>query len=221
MKIIGSLLFALLFSVSLFSQDFEGKIVFKIDIKGDFSAQEKMMLPSEAVTFCKGDKTRTEMTMGFGMNTTSIADSKTGNSVALMNLLGSKYAIETKGDAENLENEKFSKNTKVDVTNETKTIAGYLCKKAIVKVTDPETKKTTEMDVWFAKDLNVNNGFAKGPFAKIEGTMLEFSLEQQGMNMNFQASSITKQKVDDQMFVVPEGYKKMTQEDLMKMMGGR
>ena len=161
------------------------------------------------------------MTMGFGMNTTSIADSKTGNSVALMNLLGSKYAIETNGDAENLENDKFLKNTIVDVTNETKTIADYLCKKAIVKVTDPETKKITEMDVWFAKDLNVNNGFAKGPFKKIEGTMLEFSLEQQGMNMNFQASSITKQKVDDQMFVVPEGYKKMTQEDLMKMMGGR
>jgi hypothetical protein len=75
----------------------------------------------------------------------------------------------------------------------------------IVKVTDPETKKVTEMDVWFAKDLNLNNGFAKGPLKKIEGAMLEFSLEQQGMNMNFQASSITKQKVDDQMFEVPEG----------------
>jgi hypothetical protein len=130
-KSICSLITLVFFVLTGFSQTFEGKIVYKINIKGDFSAQEKMMLPSEAVTFCKGDKTRTEITMGFGMNTTStISDSKTGNSVALMNLLGSKYAIETNGEAENLENDKFSKNTIVDVTNETKTIAGYLCKKA-------------------------------------------------------------------------------------------
>jgi hypothetical protein len=51
--------------------------------------------------------------------------------------------------------------------------------------------------------------------------MLEFSLVQQGLNMNFQASLVSKESVDNKLFEVPEGYKKMTQQEMMKMMGGK
>ncbi len=179
------------------------------------------MLPSEAVIYSKGEKSRMEMSMGFGMSTTTISNSKTGYTVSLMNILGAKYAIEASDkDADN-ETEDLLKNTKVEVTNETKIIAGYNCKKAIIYLTDPKSKEVTQLEVWFTKELDVNNVYVKGPFQKIEGAMLEFSLEQQGMNMNFQANLVSKESVDVKLFEVPDGYKKMTQQEMMKMMGGK
>lgn len=203
------------------AQTFEGKVLYKINIKGAFSPQEKMMLPSEAVVYSKGEKSRMEMNMGFGMNTTTISNSKTGYTVSLMNIFGSKYAIEASDKDADKETDDFAKNTKVEVTSESKIIAGYSCKKAIIYLTDPKTKEVSQMDVWFTKELDVNNVYVKGPFEKIEGAMLEFSIEQQGMNMNFQANLVSKESVDNKLFEVPEGYKRMTQQDLMKMMGGK
>ena len=51
--------------------------------------------------------------------------------------------------------------------------------------------------------------------------MLEFNLLQQGINMNFQATLVSLEKVNDRQFEVPDGYKKLTQDELMKMMGGK
>lgn len=221
MKSIFSLVTLIFFVFTGFAQTFEGKIVYKINVKGNFSPQEKMMLPSEAVVYSKGEKTRMEMSMGFGMNTTTISNSKTGYTVSLMNILGSKYAIEAKDKEADKETEEYIKNTKVEVTNETKIIAGYTCKKAIIYLTDPKSKEVTQLEVWFTKELDVDNVYVNGPFQKIEGAMLEFSLEQQGMNMNFQAQQVSKESVDIKLFEVPDGYKKMTQQELMKMMGGK
>jgi hypothetical protein len=39
--------------------------------------------------------------------------------------------------------------------------------------------------------------------------------------MNFQATLVSLEKVNDKQFEVPEGYKKLTQEELMKMMGAK
>ena len=221
MKSICSLITLVFFVSTGFSQTFEGKIVYKINIKGNFSPQEKMMLPSEAVIYSKGEKSRMEMSMGFGMNTTTISNSKSGYSVSLMNILGSKYAIESSEKDNSKESEDLVKNTKVEVTNETKTIAGYNCKKAIIYINDPKSKEVTQLEVWFTKEIDINNDYVKGPFEKIEGAMLEFSLVQQGLNMNFQASLVSKESVDNKLFEVPEGYKKMTQQEMMKMMGGK
>ena len=221
MKSIFALLFFFLFTFNGFSQTFEGKIAYKINIKGDFSPQEKMMLPSEAVVYSKGEKSRMEMSMGFGMSTTTISNSKSGHSVSLMNILGSKYAIESNGKDSDKDAEDFIKNTKVEVTDESKTIAGYNCKKAIIYITDPKSKEVTPMEVWFTKEIDIDNVYVKGPFQKIEGAMLEFSLEQQGMNMNFQANLVSKESVDNKLFEVPEGCKTMTQQEMMKMMGGK
>jgi GLPGLI family protein len=220
-KVFLSLLCFLSLNISVFSQAFEGKIVYKINIKGEFSPQEKMMLPSEAIVYSKGEKSRMEMSMGFGMNTTTITNAKLGTSVSLMNILGSKYAIESNGKEVDAESEEYLKNMRVENTSETKTIAGYNCKKAIIHIKDPQAKSPSQMEVWFTKELAMDNVHVKGPFQKIEGAMLEFNLEQQGMNMNFQAQNVSKENVDNKLFEVPDGYKKMTQQEMMKMMGGK
>ncbi len=179
------------------------------------------MLPSEAIVYSKGEKSRMEMSMGFGMNTTTITNAKLGTSVSLMNILGSKYAIESNGKEVDAESEEYLKNMRVENTSETKTIAGYNCKKAIIHIKDPQAKSPSQMEVWFTKELAMDNVHVKGPFQKIEGAMLEFNLEQQGMNMNFQAQNVSKENVDNKLFEVPDGYKKMTQQEMMKMMGGK
>ncbi len=105
----------ILSTVSSIAQTFEGRIVYKINIKGDFSPQEKMILPSEAKLYSKGDNSRMEMSLGLGMSTTTISNLKTGDAISLMNFLGSKYAMESKGLDEN--REEYLKNAKLNLTN--------------------------------------------------------------------------------------------------------
>jgi hypothetical protein len=60
-----------------------------------------------------------------------------------------------------------------------------------------------------------------GPIEKIDGSVLEFSLNQSGMKINLSAKEILKQPVSDDLFLIPTGYKRMSSAELMKMMGGK
>ena len=115
------------------ASDFEGKIVYAIDFIGaSMPPQAKsMMAGSKAIIYIKAAKSRTEMNMGPQI-TISIYDSKTNTFVTLMEVMGSKYKIKT----DNSKKDEKKPDVKVNVTSETKTIAGYLCKKAEVTVTD-------------------------------------------------------------------------------------
>ena len=51
-----------------------------------------------------------------------------------------------------------------------------------------------------------------------KGFPLQYSLNQQGMKMTYQAKSI-KEDVADSAFQIPPGYEKMTKEEFEKQMG--
>jgi GLPGLI family protein len=109
----------------------------------------------------------------------------------------------------------------VTQTDEKKTIAGYTCQKAIVYFTDTISTSETSLTVWYTKDLNFGNKHVQGPFASIEGSMLEYSISQSGFGMQFTAIKVIQEKVDDTKFEIPTEYKRMTQGEMMRMFGGR
>ena len=162
-----------------------------------------------------------EMEMAMGMKSTSITDSKTGNSVTLMDMMGQKYAISSSNDDEYLKKQQDKMKVNIVNTDEQKTIAGYSCNKAIVTFTDTTSSNETSLNVWFTKDLNISNKHVQGPFAGIGGSMLEYSISQQGFSMQFIATNVNKESVDDAKFSIPPDYKPMTQADMMRMFGGR
>jgi GLPGLI family protein len=221
MKRIFLLACIIFFSINLFAQSFEGKIVFEMSFPDFKDPQMASMLPKEAVAYFKNSQSRMEMNMMMGMKNATISDGLKKTSITLMDLMGQKYAVENSASNE-AEQKKLSESTKVSITSDKKMIAGYMCTKALVEIPNPENaKELIKMDMWFTKDLSINKNYMNGPIEKIDGSVLAFSLNQSGMMINLSAKEVLKQPVSDDLFLIPSGYKRMSSADLMKMMGGK
>ena len=208
-------------SINLFAQSFEGKIVFEMSFPDFKDPQMAAMLPKEAVAYFKNNQSRMEMNMMMGMKNSTISDGIKKTSVTLIDLMGQKYAIENSA-SNDAEQKKLKESTKVSITRDKKMIAGYMCTKALVEIPNPENaKELIKMDMWFTKELSINKNYMNGPIEKIDGSVLEFSLDQSGMKINLSAKEVLKQPVSDDLFLIPSGYKRMSSAELMKMMGGK
>lgn len=215
MKKISLLAFALIACLNVFAQSpiKEGTAKYKIDYDLDADGQEmKAMLPTDMTMYFKGDKFVVETTGGM-MDQKAITDSKKQETVLLMDMMGNKIAMKiTKEDIEKQKNKNGK--PKIEITSETKKIAGYDCKKAIAKMDDG-----TSVEIWFTKDIPVNNSFKEG-YEGIDGMMMEYSVPQKMFTMKMTCTEVKSDKVDDKIFEIPSDYKMMTQEELMKMGGG-
>ena len=202
-------------------KEFTGTIVYNItypDSKLD--AQTMAMMPKTLKIKIKGNMSRTEMSLGMG-TTVIIFDSEAKSGVTLMDMMGQKFAM--KMTAEDLEKEmKETPEPTVVSTTETKEIAGYTCKKAIVKMKEKGSETETELVVFYTEDLASAKMNELNPLYKdIPGTMLEYAMNEKGMNMLLTAISVEKEKIADSEFETPEGYKEVTQSELKSMFGGQ
>ena len=194
----------------------EGKITFEITIENEEEMGDQMlaMMPKEMIVYFKGEKSRGEMEM-MGGKIITITDGKEGESISCMDLMGKKQAIKTTKEEAEKEKAKMGEYD-VKLSDETKEVAGYKCKKATVVFKDPE--KSSPIEIWYTNDLEVSNS-EKYSWKEIDGYMMEFSVDQKGMGMKFTCTEVKKQDVKDDMFNVPEGYTVITQEEMMKQYG--
>jgi hypothetical protein len=202
-------------------KEFTGTIVYNItypDSKLD--DQTMAMMPKTLKIKIKGNMSRTEMSLGMG-TTVIIFDSEARSGVTLMDMMGQKFAM--KMTTEDIEKEmKETPEATVINTTETKEIAGYTCKKAIVKMKEKGSETETELVVFYTEDLASAKMNELNPMYKdIPGTMLEYAMNEKGMNMFLTAISVEKEKIADSEFETPEGYKVVTQSELKSMFGGQ
>lgn len=202
-------------TLMLNAQKFEGKITYSIEYDEVPEAIEPYisMLPKESKMTIKGTKSKAEQNMG-GMGTSSvISDSKEGNSLMLISMMGQKVAV--KMSKEDLETEKEkTPETKTTITKETKTIAGYKCTKAIVKSDDGN-----EVTVWFTEEIPALGGANNKTGADIPGFPMEYTIDGGNeMVMTMSVSKVEKTKVADSEFEIPEGYEEMTMEEFQNSM---
>lgn len=217
---IGIILFAILFQSFVFAggKPFEGVITYKISYpESKFTESQLAMFPKLMTISVKGTKSKTEMSTGMG-NQTEITDYAEKTKVALLDMMGQKFAIKETSEELQKEIEKEPV-PKIEITSETKTIIGYSCKKAIV-TTEQDGEKTT-YEVWFtgdlgSKDINFDNPLYKD----IDGMLMEFSMKQPQFTMKFTVSSIEKKSVSAKEFEIPADYKLTTKEELKSKFGG-
>jgi GLPGLI family protein len=189
---------------------FEGTIVYSIDVNGDALPPEakQMFTGSEMTVALKGQKSRTDLKMGM-QQTTAVSDAKAKTGFTLMDVMGQKFKINIKAD------DKLPA-VKVKELSETKTIAGYLCKKAEVTADG----STEPFIVYYTEEI-ANTGY-NSQIKGIKGYPLEFEVLQGGMKISYTAKSVNKEKIEDSRFEVEtKDYKEVTREDLMKMFGGK
>jgi GLPGLI family protein len=197
---------------------FEGVITYKISYPDSkFTESQLAMFPKMMTVSVKGSKSKTEMSTGMG-NQTEITDYAEKIKITLLDLMGQKYAI--KQTAEELQKEMDKDPAgKVEITGETKTIAGYACKKALVTVEEDGEK--TVYEVWFTNELGSKEvNFDNPLYKEIDGLLMEFSMKTPQFSMKFTVSSVDKKAVPAKDFEIPPDYKLTTKEELKSKFPG-
>jgi hypothetical protein len=131
-----------------------------------------------------------------------------------MDYMGSKFKIPM--SKEDVKSKKMNEaDYDIEYTKDTKQIAGYTCKKAIIK-----TKDKNVFNIWYS-DALFPNASEQTQYTKFKGGCpLEFDMAQNGMKMKLTATKVELGNVSDKVFDIPDGYQEVTFEQLMQMMGG-
>lgn len=221
MKIIYSLILVIsvLYTTNTFSQkkssSFVGTITYTVTPQGEIDPAVTAQLPTEIIMYYSGPKTRIEQKSAMG-SVTIISNYDTKEQLILMDIMGQKYAIKS-GKEETEATIAQTPKAEVTIGTETKTVAGYNCKKADF-VQDGKT-----YTIWITEDLKIDNANWQTPYKDVNGVMLEYTQAtgQDGdINLMFSAKEVSKGKVKDSMFTAPSGYQEMTIQEFKKMFGG-
>ena len=153
------------------------------------------------------------------MDIKNIFDAPTQVSNMLMDMMGQKFNI--KNTAADLADQKKKAGMVITVkpTTDTKTIAGYNCKKAIMTVKSNQSAEQT-FDVYFTEDFDVSKFNFGNTLPEVNGLALEFSMAQGPFSLKMVARSVKKENIAASEFAIPTDYKQVTTEELKTMFGG-
>ncbi|HEY6502903.1 MAG TPA: hypothetical protein VIZ28_02905 [Chitinophagaceae bacterium] len=160
-----------------------------------------------SVIYLKGNSSRSEMVSSLGTQST-IIDGKTGNVTVLKDYGEQKYMITMTPENWKASNKKYE-GTTFTYENETKTIAGYTCQKAIGKLTDGST-----FTVYFTKDLIPVNKDFQYINKNLPGLAMQYEATIGKLKVTYTVSSINLNLVPAAKFDTPKsGYRVMTYEE--------
>lgn len=200
----------------------EGSITYVMNIEGLPPEQAAMMGDMETKVYFKDNKSLTEMN-SMMMNSKGLTDEN--GSLFLMDQMGNKTFIRTsKAELDKNAEVNKDKEPKIEYVDETKTIAGYECKKANVTI---YTQKGEEFktELWYCEKIAYikQGGGRRGGemFKGLKGVPMEYMIPQGPMKIKMLAKEVSTEAVPDSKFVLTtEGYTEMKMEDLKKQQGG-
>lgn len=196
----------------------EGTVIYNMEFQGLPAEAASMMGTMETKVYFKKDKSLSEVTSSMGTIKT-LMDSK--GMLMTMDQMGQKVFM--KSSPADLEKQtKDLATPKIEYVNETKTIAGYECKKAIITTHVKDEDVKTE--VWYT-DKIVSSAMGKSKdaamFKGLKGFPLEYVVSQGQIKIKMTAKEVTTAPVPDSMFALStEGFTEMNMDDLKKAQGG-
>jgi GLPGLI family protein len=175
------------------------------------------LAPSKMTMKFKENFMEAEMTAGMGLFATSfISDPAKKQFIQLVKLINQKFALVIGGDSVKKEVDADPKPI-IEMTNDKKLIAGYNCTRAKITYAD---KSLAGFDVWYTKELNIQNPNWSTPFHDIDGVLLEYQLKRYGLELRFTCTSVSKASIDESLFQLPSDYKIITSKEMAKKFEG-
>ncbi len=206
--------FAIMLGISIQAQSSEATIVYSVEMDSEMTeGLPADMFSNMTMTLSfKDELFRNDFDMGM-MKMSAINNGE--RVLTLINAMGMKYATFEDGDESemNLFNTNIDDKDKLNIkeTGNTKTIAGYVCKEAII---DSEDGKLT---VYFTDKImpkTTSKEFDMG----VNGFPLEFNIIAGGMEMKITATSVKEKANANFSMTIPEGYQQMDKDQLKGMM---
>lgn len=192
------------------AQEFEGIITFSISYESlpDEMKDAVSMLPKEQTFFIKNNKSKFVQSSSMS-STVVISDSKTNSSTILMDAMGQKFKMTIDTNELSEIEDVSTDEIKIEYVNETKKIAGYTCKKAVVLM------EGFDQEAVFYYTEEIAPLMLSGMEGlHLKGLPLEYIISMDGMTMIMKATKVDKTSVPDSTFDIPEGYTEMP--DYMK-----
>jgi len=90
-------------------------------------------------------------------------------------------------------------------TKETKVIAGYKCTKGVYSF---PSESETSITLWYTEAISKPDSGSDIP-----GMIMEYTMNMEGMTMQFTVTAVSKEIVPDSLFEIPAGYTIKTEEE--------
>lgn len=174
---------------------------------------EKLM-PSEMEMQFKNNQINTELTFGLGMIKIGfISNTKDKQLHELLKFMRNRNVSHRGTEQVNDLLGKIPNHT-IELLPDTKSIVGFLCNRAQVKVESPTEPYT--YDLWYTNEIKVKDPNWCTPFKDIPGVLMEYRVERFNVVMHFTAVEVQQTEIQDSEFLVPTKYKEISIEAMEK-----
>lgn len=187
----------------IFNGKSEGVIYYDVSFPYEQNSLMLELFPKEMVLEFKGKKMHSNIKSSYGVVTTDfIIDSRKRSIVQMLKSFSDRYAM-------TLEDELVEKwihqypTVRIEYTNETDSIAGYLCHKAVAYFANDTLPS---VDLYYTKDLDIEASNWWNQFQGLDGFLLGYDIEQYGKRMRLRAREVSFEEVPDEKFTVPANY---------------
>ncbi|MFZ4058553.1 MAG: hypothetical protein ACOYKE_10465 [Ferruginibacter sp.] len=163
-----------------------------------------------SIVYIKGGLSRTDMVSALGSEST-LYDTKTGEAIILKEYSGQKLMISLTKDDWISKNKKYQ-GVQYTFQDETKTIAGYECKKAIAKLADGNT-----ITVFYSTGFNLMNKEYEQLFKNLPGIPMQYEFIKGKMKFSYTLSKMDLSPLMNSKFEAPKtGFRVITYQETLK-----
>ena len=215
-------LFFLLLSFVLFSsrcnldneKPIQGVIVYDVTFP---YLKNKVLLnvfPEEMVVSFKGDQTHGMLkSLGGIVASEFISNEKERSFCQLLKAFQDRYVMEL-SENEVVDFVKTMPAMTFESTNETDSLAGYLCKKTIANF---QLDSVPPVILYHTTEIKLNNPNWYSQYQEIDGVLLGYEVEQYGMRMKLIAKSVESKGINDKIFEISSKYERINSEEMNRM----
>ncbi|MDG2343982.1 MAG: hypothetical protein P8L23_05340 [Flavobacteriales bacterium] len=209
-RLISTFLIFVFLNIASFAQSKSGKIEFKIEYELiEELESQRSTLSNKMIIYMNDGFSRKEEVTRIGSQVL-INDIKNNQSFLLMQIAEEKLAIQVQEPCDSNEIKE-----KITYLDQTKEIAGYSCKKAVLNTYENKKEEANTIEFFYTNEIS---GVYDLKFKNIKGTPLEFTVRSKGMTITYTATVISIAQQNDDLFEIPEDFTILSMSEFKRLM---
>jgi len=209
----------LLLSINLFScknlttgKIDEGTIEYEISYPNpEETTISTELMPKSLIYKFKDGYTLSTISASMGVFNTYVITNRDNKTLTqALSIMGKKFKVEYNADQINKMIELEPK-MNIELSEETKMIAGYKCKKALCSF--PDTTLPA-LEIYYTNEIRQENANWYSVYKKIDGVLMEFYIKRYDINMKLTAKSVLKDPIEENTFKLEGDYKPVSASEM-------
>ncbi len=170
------------------------------------------MFPNEMAFKFKDNNTKSELKTSMAVFSTALLAEKNKKTLTHLVRIASKYSGLVMDSTQIVhEYGKMPDGMVITPTSKTKTIAGFVCKNALITFSNDSTKN---FDVYYTDEIGIEDPNWCTPYHEIKGVLMEATVNKFNIDMHMIAKSVTAQKFEESEFQITQKFQPITVEEM-------